>query len=151
MTRKVAVAVVAVLTIGAVDALAQVGANQVVRQNASGGAIRERAPGQLVQAGIARAVETNNAFLAGVEIVDEYEPSLRAQVISESLQVVFQQVNNAIAAFHNLLLARAGRTPNVLPPDVFSDSSSTTDSGLGDLSGIDLGGLLDQFGLDSGS
>jgi len=150
------IAAVAAILIGtcADGAFARAGENQAVRANVSGGAVRSRAPGNMISAAVGRYQLAHNAALAGVEIVDTPEPSIASMALAESLGILFQQLNNAIVAFHNLLLARAGRPPIIPPTLVFpttAPSDSQTDGTQTDLSGLDLGGLLDQLGGLSGN
>jgi len=83
---------------------------QTASDNAAGAG--GRAPGDMVAAGVAQSI----AFSGHVTIITEPDSAMnpRADAIAASLDILFQQLNIAIAAFHNLLLARAGLSP-VLP------------------------------------
>jgi hypothetical protein len=125
-----------------------------VNENVRGGALHQRAPGNMVRAGVARAQEFANAAAAGVEITETAdETSVWSNALAESIATVFNQLNLAIVGFHNLLLARAGRPP-VVPTTIVPATSGGGSSGGGrpggalpDRGGLpDLGGLLDQFG-----
>lgn len=85
---------------------------QTAADNARAGSVRLRDPGNMVNAGVAAAIDFSNNAQAPIEIVVTSLPtSIRAQLIADSLQIVFDELNQAIVLFHNLLLARAGKPP----------------------------------------
>ncbi len=89
---------------------------QLARDNARGGAIRVRAPGRMITAGIARAIDFSNRAQAPVQITETAPPvSIRAQLIADALDIVFAQLNESLRVFTNLLLVRAGRPPAAAP------------------------------------
>jgi hypothetical protein len=76
----------------------------------SGGAIRGRAPGRLVQDGVARHVTFNDPQFSRPEITEiELPTSRRAIFLSQALESLFDQLNTAIEAFAALLQVRAGQ------------------------------------------
>lgn len=71
-----------------------------------------RSPGNMVGAGVAQAVNFGNHVTV---ITEQTRPtSLRAETIAASLQILFDQLNQALLLFHNLILAQAGRPPEIL-------------------------------------
>ena len=73
-----------------------------------------RAPGNMVAAGVAQAFGIHDDARAGHEITETETPtSVRAQALADSIAILFEQLNQAITAFHNLLLLRGGRTPTI--------------------------------------
>lgn len=130
---------------------------QNVNNNASSGRVAARAPGNVVSAGLARARAFITRSQEGTQIdrdASSVPLSPWAQARIESLQILFTNLNLMINALHNTIRAQAGLDP-VLPrvPDFPDVGGGSTDGGdLGD--GFDLGdldGLLDDFGLTSGS
>lgn len=79
------------------------------RANVRSGAVRERAPGLRVNDGIFRHL----AFPPQTEITEPApdEDAARIFLLTESIEILFDQLNEAISLFRNLLLARAGRPP----------------------------------------
>ena len=95
-----------------------------------------RAPGDMVISGVAQAVDFGNAGQSGVQITETAPPtSVRAQALADSFELLFQQLNQAILLFHNLLALRGGQTP--------SASGLPSIPGLGD---ADLSDLTGQTG-----
>lgn len=109
-----------------------------VRISSGGAAAGFRAPGNMVSNGVARAKGFTPNPLAIIEIT-ETEPttSLRAQLLADSISIIFQQVNNAIYVFNNLIRARGG-LPLAAPVSVSTTFTSQPTGGLDS--------LLDQFG-----
>ena len=69
-----------------------------------------RSPGNMVSAGVAQHLD----FGGHVTVITEQGASdggLLAQTIAASLDILFEQLNQALLLFHNLLLAQAGRPP----------------------------------------
>ena len=84
--------------------------------NIRAGALADRSPGSMVSDGVDRAMEAAWFARNGIEITEtESSTSVTAQVTTQVMATVFDQINLAIVAFHNLLLARAGRAPIVTP------------------------------------
>jgi len=81
-----------------------------------------RTPGQMVNAGVARALAAANFARTGVTITETREPmSITAVALVNALPTLFTQLNVVIAYFEDLLRARAGLPPRVrdttTPPD----------------------------------
>ena len=115
-----------------------------VWETTGGGSAGFRAPGNMVSSGIGRAASLMPNPLAHPQITETASASLRTQVIVANLETFFQTLNTAIVALHNVILARAGRSP-VIPSSVLAPSSS------GSLVPPSSGGssftdLIDQFG-----
>ena len=73
-----------------------------------------RAPGDMVGAGLAQAFIIHDDARAGPDITETERPtSVRAQALADSIAILFEQLNQAIVAFHNLLLLRGGSSPSV--------------------------------------
>jgi len=112
-------------------------------ETTGGGSAGFRAPGNMVASGIGRADAMMPNPLAPTQITETASVSLRTQVIVANLETFFQTLNTAVVALHNIILARAGRSP-VIPSSVFTPSSSgslaPSTSG-----GSDLTDLIDQF------
>jgi len=82
---------------------------QTAAQNSHAGSVHNRAPGLLVSAGVARAMEFANRGRAGVEIVETELPlTPHQQVLITTLETAFDELNQALLALRALLLARAG-------------------------------------------
>lgn len=76
------------------------------------GAAGARSPGNMVSAGVGQALNFGNHVTV---ITEQTRPtSLRAETIAASLQILFDQLNQALLLFHNLILAQAGRPPEIL-------------------------------------
>ena len=115
-----------------------------------------RAPGNMVANGLSRVQEFAERAAAGPQITEQAPPEtdVWSQALADSITILFDQLDQAIFLFHNLLLARAGE-PLIIPTDIlpdFSDTSGTDETGdgtfeFGDLhlADLDLSGLLDQF------
>ncbi|MEK6675697.1 MAG: hypothetical protein AABZ47_08590 [Planctomycetota bacterium] len=87
---------------------------QTALQNVASGPLHARAPGNLVQAGVAQAVNFGRGAAIGVEVsATEETPSARDLLFEAAITELFSQLNQAITLFHNLLLARAGRQPTL--------------------------------------
>ena len=117
-TRLAGFVVLAGIGILSTPALAQLGqigpAGQRALDNSRAGAVAFRAPGNLVSAGVAR-LQTATALAQAPITITATGPqfSARAQLLAESIRIVFEQLNQAFTLFNNLLLARAGRTPQL--------------------------------------
>lgn len=84
---------------------------QTAGDNVRGGSIRGRNPGQMVQNGVARHSDFADRQSLGTVIDAEEIQDAFPGLIAEALENVFGQINDAIAAFRNLLLVRSGQTP----------------------------------------
>ncbi len=103
---------------------------QSARENARGGAVAALAPGNLVVTGVAQALQAADIARAGVDIVATERPtSIGDQLLAETIRIVFDQLNQAIVLFENVLRARAGRQL-VIPGGIIP---GLDDEGLQDL------------------
>jgi len=107
----------------------------------SSGAVRSRAPGNMVTAGVAAALALADAARGGVEITETACPtSIRAQLLADSIAAVFEQLNQLLVGFTNLLLARAGLTTPASPTGGLEDGApgdtDHTGEGRRSISGI---------------
>jgi len=83
-------------------------------ENARGGAAARRAPGNIVSAGVARAIAANNSGVRKFEISEvDGEVSFQTEFLTQAIEIIFDQLNEALVLFENLLLARAGRAPSL--------------------------------------
>lgn len=82
---------------------------QTAAENVS--AVAARSPGNLVSAGVAQALHAADIARGGVEIIEtESQSSIGDQLLADSITIVFDQLNQAIAMFESLLRLRAGRS-----------------------------------------
>lgn len=83
-----------------------VGAQTALDNAAAAGS---RSPGDMVSAGVAQAMDFANRAAAGT-VITEPAPgtSPRAQLLSDTMQILFDQLNQAILLFNTLLRQRAG-------------------------------------------
>ncbi|UCF34823.1 MAG: hypothetical protein JSV78_05855 [Phycisphaerales bacterium] len=108
--------------------------------SAGGGAQGERAPGNMVSSGLARAQEVFPDPLRWVEVVEPYAAGVRTQILVTVIDTVFNTLNSALALLQDAIIARiSGEDPSG------TDGTSRDDGS--DLSG--LSGLTDQ--IPSGS
>ena len=70
-----------------------------------------RSPGNMVSAGVAQHQEFGGHVTVITEPGGPPEVEPFRQAIVASLEVLFEQLNQALLLFHNLILARAGRPP----------------------------------------
>lgn len=96
---------------------------QTAGDNVRGGSIRGRNPGQMVQNGVARHSDFADRQSLGTVIDAEETADAFPGLIAEALEIVFGQINDAIAAFRNLLLVRSGQTP--IPASALSTATNT--------------------------
>lgn len=82
-------------------------------ESVSIGTVREGAPGNLVGDGLARHGAFLDESFSKFEITDVELPSRRAVALTEVMDTLFSELTAAIDAFHQLLLARAGRGPDL--------------------------------------
>ena len=89
-----------------------------------------RAPGRMVNAGVVRALSAINLARRGVTITETERPmSFAATFLAEALPAIFEELNQAIIFFENLLRARAGlplRVPDTTPPPPPDDGRDTS-------------------------
>lgn len=103
-------------------------AGNTALENARAGAARGRAPGNMVSAGVAQAQAAANFARAGIEITETSRPtSWRTEFLVDAIETVFEQLNQAIALFSNLLVLRAGGEPGI-PVDLSPDTSENDGS-----------------------
>jgi len=111
--------------------------------NVSANSLRARAPGNMVQAGVARAKQVARPDIVNTEV----PPSIKAIFLAEAIDIIFDDINNALLLVINLFRARAGIEPYIpgfenLPDDVITDEGDVS------LEGInleDIGSLLEGF------
>jgi len=73
-----------------------------------------RAPGQLVNSGVARAVERADEIFARNEITATEAPEgVWGTFLPEAIEIVFEDLNNALDLLINALFIRAGAEPPV--------------------------------------
>lgn len=115
---------------GSAYAQQQPGAEQLngrpVWENAKAGAVLARAPGRMVNRGIARYNEAHDATIAHGLLrvtIDEPPPgtSLVNQTIADMLDIVFRDLNLLIAA----LIAQQG-LDGIFPPDTGTNGTTPT-------------------------
>lgn len=106
---------------------------QTAADNVRGGSVRGRNPGRMVQNGVARHQDFSDRQAAGTEITEPPTDPPFPGLVSELLDIVFTQINEAITAFRNLLLARAGQipSPSNLGALIGSSAGSTENSTSG--------------------
>ncbi len=98
---------------------------QTAFENASAGSIAARAPGNMVNAGLARAQDFANNAAAGVQITETGHPtSIWAQALADSITIILDQVNLAILFVRNQLLLRAGDTAAVDVSNFINEANS---------------------------
>lgn len=102
-------------------------------QNVGGGALANRAPGNMVSAGVARTITAADFGRSIIEITEEPPgPDPKAIFLVEAIEEIFSQLNRALLLFENVLRLRAGLEPRV-PIDLSSLGSDATE--LADLLG----------------
>ena len=78
-------------------------------ENASGGAVRGRAPGNLVQAGVARTIQAANFARGVIPIVETSRPMpWQRRFLIDALDIIFEELNQAAALLGGLLVSRGG-------------------------------------------
>jgi len=83
----------------------------------------------MVDAGVVAALNFSDRARAGVEITETEPPtSIRAQLLADVIAEVFEQINQLITLFDNLLRARAGQPP-VISADTVSISDTDSETG----------------------
>jgi len=122
-----AVAVFGVASLAAETEAQSIGLpGQTAVDNSRGGAVRTRNPGRMVSDGVVRHADFADRQSLGTVIseapVDDPLPGL----IAEALQIVFDQINEAITAFRSLLLVRAGETPSTAASTSASSNTGST-------------------------
>ncbi|MFH1109203.1 MAG: hypothetical protein V1790_08425 [Planctomycetota bacterium] len=93
---------------------------QHASDNVNGGALSGWSPGNMVNAGVARAQAAANFARGGIEITATSRPTPpRAVFLSDALKIIFDQLNSALLLLENVLRLRAGLpplVPQVTPP-----------------------------------
>lgn len=113
---------------------------QAVWNNSNAGAVAQRSPGNMVAAGVARAQLTNRSASPHIQITETGgELSPGKMFLIDAIGIIFSDLNLAIVAIHNVILAQAGEPP-VIPASILPDLGGT------DGGGLDLGGIIDQLG-----
>jgi len=77
----------------------------------------------MVQNGVARHSDFADRQSLGTVIDAEETADVFPGLIAEALEIVFGQINDAIAAFRNLLLVRSGQTP--VPTSTLNTTTNT--------------------------
>ena len=100
---------------------------QHASDNVNGGALAARSPGNMVSAGVGRALAAADFAKGGIEITETTRPiSPRAVFLVDAIEIIFDQLNSALLLFENVLRLRAGLpplVPQVTPP---TTTGSTT-------------------------
>ena len=140
------VPVAAIVVAVASSAQAQLAGGDVIRSpqavwnNSKAGAVAQRSPGNMVAAGVARAQLTNRSVTPHIQITETGgELSPGKMFLIDAIGIIFSDLNLAIVAIHNVILAQAGQPP-VIPTSILPGLTSADDGGL------DLGGIIDQLG-----
>ncbi len=95
--------------------------------NASLGEVALRAPGRMVTAGLARAIDRADSFRVRPQITETARPaSITAQALPEAIDTFFGELNQFLFFIFNRLLEREGLPP-LLPIDFLSDLSTDGD------------------------
>lgn len=112
--------------------------------NAGPGPVALRAPGRMVTAGLARALERAATFRARPQITETSRPpSIPAQALPVAIDTFFGELNQFLFFIFNRLLAREG-LPSLSPIDFLPPELPPTD-GVDDGDG-ESSDLLDQTG-----
>ena len=134
-------------------ALGQVIITTPVYRATTNDAVAERVPGNMIGAGLSQYAAARDQMDMHPEITGEAgAPSIKAQMFAEMARIVFQQLEYAITAIHNVILVRGGRTPNVLPDTIPSPNTELSNhlnqTGANDdlLNGLDLSDLANLLG-----
>jgi hypothetical protein len=104
-------------------------------ENVGGGALSQRAPGRMVQAGVARAQEA--VSLPGPTYdITETLPTItrRTAFLVTAIQASFAALNQALTFFEDLLFRRAGLPTSTTGGTTDGDTGGTTDDS-GDTTG----------------
>ena len=90
-----------------------------------------RRPGRLVAEGIIAANRVGRNFSQGVDVDEVAEGPIEALLVADAIDIVFEQIVQAITLFENLLRARAGLPPSGLAtlttPNATNGNNSLTD------------------------
>ena len=104
-------------------------AGRTASENASSGAVGGRSPGNLVISGVGRAQAAIISPRLGFSITETSRPiTPRVQFLTDAIQIIFADLNNAIFLLQNVFLARAGLPP-AIPGGLLSSPALTGDSG----------------------
>ena len=103
--------------------------------NAGPGPVALRAPGRMVAAGLARALNRAATFRARPQITETSQPSIPAQALPVAIDAFFGELNQFLFFIFNRLLAREGLPslspsdflPPELPPDDGVDNGESGD------------------------
>lgn len=110
--RSPLVALIAIVVcVSATSAKAQVITAGNIQDTASAGAAAARAPGNMVSAGVTRALERAPQALGTIRITETARSRPISEVVAATLNTFFDQLNNAVLLFINLLRARDGLAP----------------------------------------
>ncbi len=96
--------------------------------NVSGGSLALRAPGNMVNAGVARSQAAADFARGGIDIVETTKPmSPRAVFLVDAIEIIFEQLNRTLLYLGDILRQRAG-----LPPLIPQVNTPTTPDTTGD-------------------
>ncbi len=121
MTAKIAILTMVVAVtccfLRPVEAQVSGSNSNAVWNNLGGGALAERAPGNMVSAGIARAnAFQGRAFSRPNITAREDEPDLGTALRIQAIQALFDNLNAVLLAFNNVLRAEGGLSPYIPTP-----------------------------------
>lgn len=89
------------------------GGGRTAYGNSRPGRVAQRAPGRMVDDGLAEHRQFGRGLNLNVEITEEPTTDILVETLAESISIVFEQLTQAIDLFHALLLRRAGRDADV--------------------------------------
>jgi hypothetical protein len=91
-----------------------------------------RAPGQMVNAGAARHRDRLIDFASPPEITETASPDFFTPFLADAVEIIFDEVNQALELLLNVLFIRAGQDPPFLPqlpetpdPDEMNENGET--------------------------
>ena len=116
MIRRVLVLAAVVVCANALSTMAQEAGSDgsnLVWNATSSAALQTRAPGHLIDAGVARHNEFNARAFSRPEITEQADdtPGLQTRLQIIAIETLFQNLNAALLAFDNLIRAQAGFAP----------------------------------------
>ncbi len=93
---------------------------QHASDNVNGGALAARSPGNMVSAGVGRALAAADFGKGGIDITATSRATpIHAVFLSDAVKIIFDQLNSALLLLENALRLRAGQPPLVpqgIPP-----------------------------------
>lgn len=85
-----------------------------------------RAPGTMVNAGVARTLTNTRLAQSPIEITEQLEPDVIEGVREEARDIIVEQVTAFFFYFTNLILERAGLPPLEIPTPLPDDDTDTS-------------------------